>query len=63
MADTSIRRVSLAEQAEAAARRFVETGEPEPNPHKGTDDEQPWRSLYERWLLALTADEGTEGSA
>lgn len=30
--DASIRRVSISEQAEAAARRFVETGEASPNP-------------------------------
>lgn len=61
MSDTSIRRIEIAEQAEQAARRFVETGEPELNPHEGTENAQVWRSLFERWLLALTAPE-TEGS-
>lgn len=62
-ADTSIRPVTVAEQAEAAARRFVESGEPEQNPHKGTPAEAKWRSSYERWLLALTAPQDVEGSA
>lgn len=62
MTDTSIRRVTIAEQAELAARRFIETGEPQPNPHAGTADEQAWRSAFERNLLALSAPEA-EGSA
>lgn len=60
--DTSIRRVTIAEQAEAAARLFMETGTPQPNPHAGTADEQAWRSVYERWILALSAHENTEGT-
>ena len=61
--DTPIRPITVAEQAEAAARRTVETGEREPNPHQGTANEQRWRSGYERWLLQLSAVEGTEASA
>jgi hypothetical protein len=60
--DTTIRPITIGEQAEQAARRFVATGEPEPNPHAGTDQEQRWRSCYERWLLQLTAPDA-EASA
>lgn len=63
MADLSIRLLTLAEEAEAAARRFVDTGEPQDNPHRGTPDEQAWRSAYERWLLQLSAAADTEGGA
>lgn len=61
--DHDVRPITIAEQAEAAARRFIATGEPQHNPHAGLPGEQRWRSVYERWLLALTADEGSEGSA
>lgn len=61
--DASIRRISIAEQAEAAARLFMETGSPQANPHAGMAGEQVWRSVYERWCLALSAAADTEGSA
>lgn len=63
MTDFSIRRVTLAEQAEAAARRYLETGERPENPHAGTADETPWRHAFEVWLLALSAAAETEGGA
>lgn len=63
MSDLSIRRVSIAEHAEIAARRFVETGEPQHNPHEGVlGDAQAWRSAYERYLLLHSVPEG-EASA
>lgn len=61
--DTPIRPVTIGEQAEAAAKRFIATGEPEHNPHQGTEQEQRWRSCFERWLLQLSAVEGTEAGA
>lgn len=61
--DTSIRPITIAEQAEAAARRFVETGEPITNPHAGTEHEQKFRSLADRWCLALSAEVDTQGPA
>jgi hypothetical protein len=62
MTDTSIRRVTIAEQAQLAAAKFMETGEKPDNPHAGTADEQAWRSAFERWLLALSAAD-VEGGA
>jgi hypothetical protein len=62
MTDTSIRRVTLAEQAEAAARRYLHTGEREPNPHAGTDDERAYQLALDRWLHALIVPHA-EGSA
>lgn len=63
MSDLSIRRMTIAEEAQAAARRFIQTKDAEPNPYVGTDDEQVWRSAFERHLLALSAPEGCEGGA
>ena len=61
--DHTIRPITVAEQAEQAARRFVDTCEPQPNPHTGTALEQRWRSLYDRWILQLSAEQDTEASA
>lgn len=63
MADTSIRRVTIAEQARTAAARLMETGEAQENPHAGTDQEQIWRSSFDRWVLALSAAQDTEAGA
>jgi hypothetical protein len=53
--------LTVAEEAKAAARRFVASGQAEVNPYAGTADEQRWRSSYERWLLALTAPTDVDG--
>lgn len=63
MTDFSIRRVTIAEQAEAAARRFIETGERQDNPHRGTPDERTWQFLFLRWCDAIQLAECTEASA
>lgn len=63
MSDTSIRPVTIAEQAEAAARRFMETGEQQGNPHAGTPHEQAWRSAYEVQILDLSDAAEKEASA
>jgi hypothetical protein len=57
MADASIRRVTIAEQADAAARRTAQTGELERNPHEGTQDSGEWKRAYERYLLLHTSGE------
>jgi hypothetical protein len=61
--DTAIRPITIAEQAEAAARRFVQTGEKEENPHRATGNEQRWRSCFDRWVLALSAGVDEERGA
>jgi hypothetical protein len=63
MADLSIRRITIAEQAREAAARFVQTGEREANPHAGTAEEQLWRSAFERYVLQFSAAQDTEASA
>lgn len=70
MADTSIRPVTIAEQARLAAQKFVDTGEPQPNPHLGGAtnyaDAHAWHAAYCRYILMLSAErEGIvlEGSA
>jgi hypothetical protein len=70
MSDFSIRPITLAEQAEAAARRFSATGEHEPNPHAGTAQEAAWEAAFARitqetaWAAACRAHrEGLEASA
>lgn len=55
--DTSIRRVTIAEQADLAARRTAETGEIQPNPHEGTQHATEWKCAYERFLLLHTLPE------
>lgn len=62
MADLSIRRVTIAEQARMAAARFMETGEPQPNPHEG-EEAAAWRSAYDRYILQISAEQDTEASA
>ena len=57
MADTSIRRVTIAEQADLAARRAAETGEVEPNPHQDTADQGEWQRAYERFLVLHSTGE------
>jgi hypothetical protein len=55
---TNIRPITLAESAQMAAARTVETGEIAQNPHAGTDDAQAWRSAYECELLRVSAEQG-----
>lgn len=62
MSDLPIRRITIAEQADLAAWRFAETGEPEINPHEGTEDGPVWRAAFLRQLLRHTAPQA-EGSA
>lgn len=51
--DCAIRPITIAEQADAAARRTVQTGEVQPNPHpEGTDAHRQWKAAFERLLLA-----------
>lgn len=59
-----IRAISLAESADLAARRAVETQEPQPNPHPaGSTEALQWHSAYCRYLLLHGAPEGVEGGA
>lgn len=54
--DAAIRKIELAEHADMAARRTVETGEVEPNPHpEGTTAHRDWKVAYERFLVAHSA--------
>lgn len=62
MTDPSIRRVTIAEQANLAAQRTAQTGEIERNPHEGTPDAGEWQRAYERYLLLHTMPE-SEASA
>jgi hypothetical protein len=62
MCDESIRRVCIADQAQAAARRFVETGQCEPNPHAGTPDEPVFKAAFDRYLHLLTGAEAEGGA-
>lgn len=62
MTDLSIRRTTIAEQADAAARRFVQTHTPEQNPHEGTPDAPVWKAAFERFLLLHSLPEA-EASA
>lgn len=58
--DTSIRRISIAEQADAAAWRTVHLGGIETNPHpQGTDDAAAWQAAYERFLLLHSSGEAS----
>lgn len=62
MNEPILSRAAIAEDAKTAAERAVSTGCVQPNPHvPGTDAWSLWRSVHERWLLALSAPEGTEG--
>lgn len=58
--DTAIRRVTVAEQAEQAARRFVLTGEREINPHEGTADAAAWSLAFFRWCSKLQAGDDAD---
>ncbi|GAB3763597.1 hypothetical protein GCM10028796_17380 [Ramlibacter monticola] len=53
----------MSQQALDAARSFRATGVKPQNPFAGFKLEAAWRSAFERWLLALSAAEGEEGSA
>lgn len=64
MSDQSTPLVTVAKQAEAAARRCVATGERQANPHDaGTEQAREWQRRYEIALLRLSAPEGADGSA
>ncbi|MBL0390564.1 hypothetical protein JJ685_05350 [Ramlibacter monticola] len=54
---------NVSQQALDAARSFRATGVKPQNPFAGFKLEAAWRSAFERWLLALSAAEGEEGSA
>lgn len=56
--DSEIRKIEIAEHADMAARRTVETGEVEMNPHpEGTPAHREWHATYLRRLLAWSAPE------
>jgi hypothetical protein len=58
-----IQPIGIAESADLAARRCVETGEAQPNPHeRGTDEFKQWKAAYERFLLRHSSPE-SEASA
>jgi hypothetical protein len=61
--DHSIRTITIVEQADLAAQRAVETGEPQLNPHiEGTPEYRRWDVCYARLLQLRMAPEA-EGSA
>jgi hypothetical protein len=62
MTDHNIRKLTVAEQAQAAARRTVDSGVIEENPHVGTQDGPDWKSAYERYMLQFSAPDA-EASA
>jgi hypothetical protein len=63
LSDLSIRTITIVEQADLAAKRAVETGEPKINPHpEGTPEYRRWEVCYAR-LLQLRACPESEGSA
>lgn len=63
MTDQNIRKLTVAEQAQAAARRTVAGGEVEFNPYGlGGQDSKDWTAAYERYLLQFSAPEA-EASA
>lgn len=62
--DHHIRPITIAEQADLAARRFIDTGEPEVNPHEaGSPAAVEWKRRYEIALLRLTAPADAEACA
>lgn len=64
MNDPILSRQSISEDAKLAAERCITTHAQQVNPHlDGTDAHAQWRADYCRWLLALSAEEGCEGSA
>lgn len=64
MNEQIVSREEISNQARGAALAFVNTGVPQKNVHpEGTAAAAAWKASYERWLLALTAPEGVEGSA
>ncbi len=62
MTEESIRRQTIAEEADAAAQRTVASAVLEPNPYFGLDDERAWKSAYERYLLKYSAPEAEGGA-
>jgi hypothetical protein len=63
MPEPIISRQSIAEDADAAARRFVLTGEPEENPFvSGIESHREWQASFERSLLKWSAPDA-EASA
>jgi hypothetical protein len=63
MSDLSIRRISIAEHAEMAALRSIESFEPVPNPHpEGSDDWKAWRAATNGFCFC-TAPRIEESSA
>lgn len=63
MVDTSIRRLTLAEEAQALARQAVETQTEQPNPYKGKPEEAEFWGLYLRHLFEASAAADTEAGA
>lgn len=63
MCDESIRRVSIAELAAAAARRQIDTGTSEPNPFEGTPDAPVYLIALGRYLSELSCMPDSEGGA
>lgn len=62
MNEPILAREAIAEDAKTAAERAVATGCVQPNPHlQHTDAWSLWRSVHERWLLALSVPEAEGG--
>lgn len=62
--DASISQVTIAQQADLAARKAVATFEPQPNPHTpGTPDAMEWARRYHVALLRHSQPEDAEASA
>lgn len=59
MSDESTRRICIAQQAEAAARKQLDTGEPQPNPHRGTENESVFQAAFDRFLHLLSTGESS----
>lgn len=61
--DHSIRPITVAEQADIAARRAAETGESQHNPHEpGSEEAARWQATYTRALQQYAVPSG-EASA
>lgn len=63
MPDLSIRRLTLAEEAQALARHAVETLTEPANPYQGQPEEAEFWNLYLRHLFEASAAAETEGGA
>ena len=56
MNDPILSRVAIAQDADLAAQRCVQTGVQQPNPHvEGTEAAACWRNAYFRYLLLHSA--------